>query len=148
MVGYRAATVLSILARSHAFISVPSAKSSTQLADTITSYETVDKRTGKRTGTSFLPPETIERAASGNPIEKVKLTKDGTSAFVDMYEYAAKLRSGEMTWEEVEAADMNTRLKFVGMLHRDKRTPDQFLMRLKVPNGKWHSQFRSNAILR
>merc|ERR1719183_2148393 len=40
-----------------------------------------------------------------------------------------------MTWEEVEAADMNTRLKFVGMLHRDKRTPGQFMMRLKVPNG-------------
>ena len=27
------------------------------------------------------------------------------------------------------------RLKFVGMLHRDKRTPGQFMMRLKVPNG-------------
>ena len=27
------------------------------------------------------------------------------------------------------------RLKFVGMLHRNKRTPGQFLMRLKVPNG-------------
>lgn len=138
MVGYRAATVLSILASTscHAFISIPSAKSSTQLAaESITSYATIDKRTGKRTGTSFLPPETIERAASGNPIEKVKLAKDGTSAFVDVYEYAAKLRSGKMTWEEVEAADMNTRLKFVGMLHRDKRTPGQFLMRLKVPNG-------------
>lgn len=136
MVGYRV-TLLSILASpSHAFISVPSAKSSTHLAaESITSYATIDKRTGKRTGTSFLPPETIERAASGNPIEKVKLAKDGTSAFVDVYEYAEKLRSGEMTWEEVEAADMNTRLKFVGMLHRDKRTPGQFLMRLKVPNG-------------
>lgn len=27
------------------------------------------------------------------------------------------------------------RLKFVGMLHRDKRTPGQFMLRLKVPNG-------------
>ncbi|EED92802.1 nitrite reductase-ferredoxin dependent, partial [Thalassiosira pseudonana CCMP1335] len=90
---------------------------------------------GKPTGTSFLPAEAIERAAAGNPIEKTKLAKDGTSAFVDIYEYAAKFRSGEMTWEEVEAADMNTRLKFVGMLHRDKRTPGQFMMRLKVPNG-------------
>jgi ferredoxin-nitrite reductase len=27
------------------------------------------------------------------------------------------------------------RLKFVGMLHRGKRTPGQFMMRLKVPNG-------------
>ena len=97
--------------------------------------EQVDTRTGKPTGTSFLPQETIARAAKGNPIEKAKIAKDGTSAFVDVYEYAAKFRSGEMTWEEVEKADMNTRLKFVGMLHRDKRTPGQFMMRLKVPNG-------------
>jgi len=27
------------------------------------------------------------------------------------------------------------RLKFVGMLHRNKRTPGQFMLRLKVPNG-------------
>jgi ferredoxin-nitrite reductase len=95
----------------------------------------VDERTGKPTGTSFLPIETIERAKIGNPIEKAKLLKDGTSAFVDVYEYAAKLRSGTMTWEEVENSDMNTRLKYVGMLHRDKRTPGQFMMRLRVPNG-------------
>ena len=64
-----------------------------------------------------------------------------------------------MTWEEVEVADLDTvrkiddqwvvlifslctyffkllkRLKYVGMLHRGKRTPGQFMMRLKVPNG-------------
>jgi ferredoxin-nitrite reductase len=97
--------------------------------------EQVDTRTGKPTGSSFLPQDTIDRAAVGSPIEKAKLAKDGTSAFVDVYEYAAKFRAGEMTWEEVEKADMNTRLKFVGMLHRDKRTPGQFMMRLKVPNG-------------
>ncbi len=68
----------------------------------------VDKRTGKPTGTAFLPEEAIERAAKGNPIEKAKLAKDGTSAFVDVYEYAAKIRAGEMTWEEVEDADLNT----------------------------------------
>lgn len=39
-----------------------------------------------RTGTSFLPDEAVERAQSGNPIEKVKLAKDGTSAFTDIYE--------------------------------------------------------------
>ena len=27
------------------------------------------------------------------------------------------------------------RVKYVGMLHRNKRTPGQFMMRLKVPNG-------------
>jgi ferredoxin-nitrite reductase len=77
------------------------------LAETIT-FETTDSRTGKPTGTSFLPAEAIDRASKGNPIEKAKLAKDGTSAFVDVYEYAAKIREGKMTWEEVEAADLNT----------------------------------------
>ena len=70
--------------------------------------EKTDSRTGKPTGTSFLPEEAIERASKGNPIEKAKLQKDGTSAFVDVYEYARKIREGEMTWEEVEKADLNT----------------------------------------
>ena len=96
---------------SQAFVPVSLGKITTsiQLNEGATAtYEKVDKRTGKPTGTSFLPAEAIERAAAGNPIEKTKLAKDGTSAFVDIYEYAAKFRSGEMTWEEVEAADMNT----------------------------------------
>ena len=62
----------------------------------------------KPTGTSFLPEEAIERAKKGSPIEKIKLAKDGTSAFVDVYEYARKIREGEMTWEEVEKADLDT----------------------------------------
>ena len=74
--------------------------------------EGTDTRTGKRTGTSFLPSEAIERASKGSPIEKVKLEKDGTSAFVDVYEYAAKIRSGTMTWEEVEKADLDTVSRF------------------------------------
>ena len=146
MVGYiKAASVLSILASSgQAFTPASTVRSSTSststtllatATDEAITFDKVDERTGKPTGTSFLPAETVERAAKGNPIEKAKLKKDGTSAFKDVYEYAAKFRSGEMTWEEVEAADMNTRLKFVGMLHRDKRTPGQFMMRLKVPNG-------------
>lgn len=94
-----------------------------------------DERTGKRTGLSFLPEDTIARAKKGSPAEKAKLGKDGTSAFVDVYEYAAKIRSGEMTWDEVEKADLDTRFKWTGMIHRGKRTPGQFLLRLKVPNG-------------
>ena len=150
MVGYKAIVLSKVLLLSstltfsHAF--VPSSfgglaasstlKLSSQASGASTiEYATIDERTGKPTGTSFLPSEAIERASVGNPIEKAKLAKDGTSAFVDVYEYAAKIRAGEMTWEEVEAADLNTRLKFVGMLHRDKRTPGQFMMRLKVPNG-------------
>ena len=124
-----------IVTTNNAFVPAPIAKVATQLySDTLT-IEKVDTRTGKPTGTSFLPEEAVERASKGNPIEKAKLEKDGTSAFVDVYEYARKIREGEMTWEEVEKADLNTRLKFVGMLHRDKRTPGQFMMRLKVPNG-------------
>jgi hypothetical protein len=42
----------------------------------------------KPTGTSFLPEEAVERAKKGNPIEKLKLQKDATSAFMDVYEYA------------------------------------------------------------
>lgn len=71
---------------------------------TITSPDVVTKPTG----TSFLPEETIERAKKGSPIEKIKLEKDGTAAFVDVYEYARKIREGEMTWEEVEKADLDT----------------------------------------
>lgn len=62
----------------------------------------------KPTGTSFLPEETVERAKAGSPIEKIKMAKDGTAAFVDVYEYARKIREGEMTWEEVEKADIDT----------------------------------------
>lgn len=89
----------------------------------------------KPTGTSFLPEETLARAEKGNPTEKVKLKKDPINAWIDVYEYARKIREGEMTWKEVEKADLDTRVKYVGMLHRNKRTPGQFLMRLKVPNG-------------
>jgi ferredoxin-nitrite reductase len=145
MAGYKAAALLSILAYCHAFALAfafaPARRSTTQTAaaasaaDAAATFAMVDARTGKPTGTSFLPPDAVERASVGNPIERVKLAKDGTSAFVDVYEYAARFRSGNMTWEEVEASDMNTRLKFAGMLHRDKRTPGQFMMRLRVPNG-------------
>jgi len=90
---------------------------------------------GMPTGTSFLPDETVERAKVGNPIEKAKLAKDGTSAFTDVYEFAKAIREGSLTWEEVEDADMDTRLKWVGLLHRRKRTPGRFMMRLRTPNG-------------
>ena len=73
-----------------------------------------DERTGKRIWLSFLLEDTIARAKKGSPAEKAKLGKDGTSAFVDVYEYAAKIRSGEMTWDEVEKADLDT-VSFVNL---------------------------------
>lgn len=81
--------------------------SSTRLYSDVAEIKKVDERTGKPTGTSFLPAETIERAKVGNPIEKIKIKKDGTSAFKDIYEYAAAIRAGETSWEEIEAADMD-----------------------------------------
>jgi hypothetical protein len=62
----------------------------------------------KPTGTSFLPEETVERAKKGSPIEKIKLAKDGMSAFVDVYEYARQIREGELTWEDIEKADLDS----------------------------------------
>jgi hypothetical protein len=67
----------------------------------------VSKLTGKPTGASFLPEETLERAKIGSNIEKIKMAKDGTASFVDVYEYARKIREGEMTWDEVEKSDLD-----------------------------------------
>lgn len=67
----------------------------------------VSKLTGKPTGSSFLPKDTLERAKIGSNIEKIKMAKDGTAAFVDVYEYARKIREGEMTWDEVEKSDLD-----------------------------------------
>lgn len=95
----------------------------------------IEKRTGKPIGSSFLPEEAIERALVGNPIEKMKQKKDFTSMWVDVYDYAAKIRAGETSWEEIDKLDLDNAIKYVGMLHRNKRTPGQFMMRLRVPNG-------------
>jgi ferredoxin-nitrite reductase len=62
----------------------------------------------KPTGTSFLPEDTVARCEKGNPTEKAKLKKDPINAWVDVYEYARKIREGEMTWDEVEKADLDT----------------------------------------
>jgi ferredoxin-nitrite reductase len=88
-----------------------------------------------RTGTSYLPEETVERAEQGTKFEKIKLEKDPTSMFTDIYDYAAKIRSGELDWKAVEDADINTRFKWLGLLHRAKRAPGSFMMRLRVLNG-------------
>jgi len=87
------------------------------------------------TGTSYLPTETVERAKAGSKFEKIKLAKETTTMFTDLYEYAAKIRAGELDWKEIEDADINTRLKWVGLLHRAKKNPGTFMMRLRVING-------------
>ena len=89
----------------------------------------------QRTGTSYLPEETVERAKEGSKFEKIKLEKDPTQIFTDLYDYAAKIRAGEMDWQDVEDADINTRLKWTGLLHRAKKNPGTFMSRLRVHNG-------------
>lgn len=70
--------------------------------------EEIKLHAGKVTGTSFLPEETLGRLAKGSPVEKAKLKGDPGSAYVDVYEFARKIREGEMTWKEVEKADLET----------------------------------------
>lgn len=41
-------------------------------------------------------------------------------------------REGTSTWEDLNLDDIDIRLKFAGMFHRGKRTPQRFMMRLKV----------------
>ena len=51
---------------------------------------------------------------------------------------------GTHTWEQLNLDDVDIRLKFAGMFHRGKRTPQRFMMRLKVggrpssPQGRLH----------
>ena len=92
----------------HSFVpTAPASSSASFLASSVTASD-IDIQATKPTGTSFLPEETVERAQKGSPIEKIKLAKDGTAAFVDVYDFARKIREGEMTWEEVEKADLDT----------------------------------------
>ena len=53
-----------------------------------------------RSGSSYLPPETLERAKVGNNIEKIKQKKDGVELWTDIVEYAKAIREGETNWYE------------------------------------------------
>ena len=99
--------VLAALVSTEGF--VPSSVSFRRATTTWASKVDVEKAVQtKPTGTSFLPEETVERCKVGSPIEKIKIEKDGMAAFVDVYEYARKIREGEMTWEEVEKSDLDS----------------------------------------
>ncbi|GMH53496.1 hypothetical protein TL16_g01466, partial [Triparma laevis f. inornata] len=84
---------------------------------------------------SFLTDDAMERAEAGSKEEKIKLSKDVTQTWTDIHAYAAAIREGKTSWEDISQDDMDYRLKWVGLLHRRKRTPGKFMMRLKVPNG-------------
>jgi altronate dehydratase len=36
------------------------------------------------------------------------MQKDGTAAFMDVYEYARQIREGTLSWEEVEKNDLES----------------------------------------
>ncbi|EWM20575.1 nitrite reductase, partial [Nannochloropsis gaditana] len=92
-----------------------------------------------KTGTDYLPAETLARAEKGSFMEKIKLKKDGSVAWREVHELAALLRSGQYTWEELDLMtdkdDMDQRLKYAGIFHRRKKTPGRFMMRMRIPNG-------------
>ena len=96
-----------------------------------------ETRASSRKREKNAPPRdtTIERAEAGNKIEQGKMKKDPTNAWTDLYDFAAKIRAGSLYYSDFEDFDVNSRLKWTGMLSRFKRTPGRFMMRLRTPNG-------------
>lgn len=86
-------------------------------------------------GGRFIAPDALDRARKGNKFEKVKLKKDGSEMWTEIHELSSLLREGNTKWEDLEADDIDIRLKWAGLFHRRKATPGRFMMRLKVPNG-------------
>lgn len=105
---YNIATTALLVSSTWAFVPSALRESRTSFLPRSVGIASETESTVKPTGTSFLPPETIERCKQGSPIEKAKLAKDGTASWVDVYEYARKIREGEMTWEDVEKNDLDT----------------------------------------
>ena len=85
-------------------------------------------------GLKHLPPGAREIATQKkiNPFEKIKNKKCGSRMWTEVHELSAKLREGTHTFEELDLDDVDVRLKWAGLFHRKKRTPGQFMMRLKV----------------
>jgi len=95
-----------------------------------------DKDSTAPSGLQYLSPEAQQRASeSGMKFEKIKVAKDGSAMWTEIYELAELLRKGESTWEEIGGDDIDIRFKWAGMFHRRKATPGRFMVRLKVPNG-------------
>lgn len=79
--------------------------------------------------------------------EKVKKEKPGMSIFDELETLAAEARrvggADKMVGFE---ADVNVRLKWLGLFHRDVIAPGTFMQRFRVPNGKMTAhQWRTSA---
>ena len=68
-----------------------------------------------------------------NKIEQNKAAKDGLLVGAEIEKFA------EIGWEQVDETDLQLRLKWYGMFWRPK-TPGQFMLRLRVPNGLLSAQ--------
>ena len=63
-----------------------------------------------------------------NKVEKVKAAKDGLDVKNELEHFA------KIGWEAVDKADLETRLKWLGIFYRPV-TPGEFMIRMRVPNG-------------
>lgn len=63
-----------------------------------------------------------------NKVEKVKAAKDGLDVKNELEHFA------QIGWEAVDKADLETRLKWLGIFYRPV-TPGQFMVRMRIPNG-------------
>ena len=68
-----------------------------------------------------------------NKVEKVKAAKDGLDVKNELEHFA------QIGWEAVDKADLETRLKWLGIFYRPV-TPGQFMVRMRVPNGVINSE--------
>lgn len=63
-----------------------------------------------------------------NQFERIKSEKDGLAVKAELEAFA------RMGWENIPEDDRDHRLKWLGIFFR-KRTPGQFMLRLRLPNG-------------
>lgn len=63
-----------------------------------------------------------------NKVEKVKAVKDGLDVKGELEHFA------NIGWEAVDKADLETRLKWLGIFYRPV-TPGKFMVRMRLPNG-------------
>ena len=68
-----------------------------------------------------------------NRVEKVKAAKDGLDVKSELEHFA------RIGWEAVDKADLETRLKWLGIFYRPV-TPGQFMVRMRLPNGVINSE--------
>jgi hypothetical protein len=85
-------------------------------------------------GLQYLSEGAKQRATDkkATKFEKVKVEKCGSNMWTEVHELARLLREGQTKWEDLNLDDVDIRLKWAGMFHRGKRTPQRFMMRLKV----------------